>query len=79
MSFGVYNEKDKGFIGIRGGYTQEDRYLFTEYHWDTGEPFGTVDPKEALEKVQDGIGITERKNQALFEWLDQKWDEYDED
>ncbi len=39
LSFGVYDGKE-GFIGIRQKFG--DRYLFTEYHWDQGEPFGTV-------------------------------------
>ena len=55
LSYGVYNAKDKGFIGIRTKF--HDRYLFTELHWDCGEPYGTVKPKAVLEKVPDGIEI----------------------
>jgi hypothetical protein len=39
LSYGVWNGRD-GFIGIRLKF--HDRYLFTEYHYDTGAPFGTV-------------------------------------
>ena len=47
LALGVYNEPSKGFIGIREKFG--DEFLFTEYHWDTGEPFGTVQPREFLE------------------------------
>lgn len=39
LSIGVYDGSG-GFIGIREKFG--DRYLFTEYHWDQGPPFGTV-------------------------------------
>ena len=39
LRFGVFDGED-GFIGIRTKFS--DRYLFTEYHWDQGAPFGTV-------------------------------------
>ena len=48
LSFGVYSEKTKGFVGIREKFG--DEYLFTEYHYDTGPPFGTVFPEELLER-----------------------------
>jgi hypothetical protein len=44
---GVFRADVKGFIGIREKFG--DEYLFTEYHWDNGPPFGTVMPKEFLE------------------------------
>jgi len=79
LSIGVFNKYSNGFIGIRSKFN--DRYLFTEYHWDTGEPFGTVKPLEKLSKIPDGIiisedlGIDEVKNQyvnnkPLFEAID---------
>lgn len=48
FSFGVFNEDSKGFIGVRYKFGHE--YLFTEFHWDTGAPFGTVCPQECLEE-----------------------------
>jgi hypothetical protein len=36
---GVFDGKD-GFMGIRTKFGH--RYLFTEYHWEQGAPFGTV-------------------------------------
>lgn len=47
LDLGVFDAEARGFIGIREkfGYL----YLFTEYHWDIGPPFGTVHPIEFLE------------------------------
>lgn len=56
LSLGVFNSK-AGFIGIRDKWGS--KFLFTEYHWDTGPPFGTVCPKEKLEKLPDDIELTE--------------------
>ncbi len=39
LAVGVFNGTS-GFIGIRTKFG--NRYLATEYHWDTGAPFGTV-------------------------------------
>ncbi len=39
LTYGVFDGKD-GFIGIRLKFSS--RYLFTEYHWDQGPPYGTV-------------------------------------
>lgn len=39
LVLGVFDGKT-GFIGIREKFGHE--YLFTEFHWDTGPPFGTV-------------------------------------
>jgi hypothetical protein len=54
LTVGVYRADVRGFVGIRTKFGS--RYLFTEYHWDTGEPFGTVKPVEdAGESVPDGM------------------------
>jgi hypothetical protein len=39
LRVGVY-DGNEGFIGIRTKFG--DRFLFTEYHWEQGAPFGTV-------------------------------------
>ena len=41
LAIGVY-DGNEGFIGIREKFGP--RYLFTEYHWDQGPPFGTAIP-----------------------------------
>ena len=53
LSYGVYNEETKGFVGIRNKFG--NNYLFTEYHYDTGSPFGTVFPKKELIKIPDDL------------------------
>lgn len=45
-SFGIYSVTEKSFTLSR--FKFGDNFLFDEYHWDTGEPFGTVKPMEDL-------------------------------
>jgi hypothetical protein len=47
-----FNGPKKEFIGIRTKFGS--RYLFGEYHWDTGPPHGTVKPVAKLEQTPDG-------------------------
>lgn len=54
---GVFNQESKGFIGIREKFG--DEFLFTEYHWDTGAPFGTVKPQEELCQLPENIQVKE--------------------
>ena len=63
LAFGVF-QKD-GFIGIREKF--KSRYLFKEYHWDTGAPYGTVKPKE---EIQYCSLIINEDSKELFEFLD---------
>ena len=67
FSLGVYHLKDQGFIGIRQKFTMV--FLDTEFHWDTGVPYGTVKPIEFLEWCPIFVG---EKNNKLFEWLKEK-------
>lgn len=41
-SIGIYNTLNKSFTVSRIKFGSN--YLFDEYHWDTGAPFGTVKP-----------------------------------
>lgn len=47
--YGIWNEEHKSFIISRVKFV--DNYLFEEYHWDTGAPYGTARPLEELEKA----------------------------
>lgn len=67
LSFGVFRKETQGFIGIRMKFY--DRYLFEEYHWDTGSPFGTVKPKEKLGKCPLEVNVASAE---LFTWLDEQ-------
>ena len=58
LSVGVFVKDQEGFIGIRTKFGS--RFLFTEYHWDQGAPYGTVHPIRKLDvKVPDGVKIVE--------------------
>ena len=46
LRHGVYNAETKGFNGLRRKF--DNLFLFEEYHWDTGAPYGTVKPLEDL-------------------------------
>jgi hypothetical protein len=67
LSMGVYSPDDKGFIGIRTKFGS--RFLATEYHWDTGEPYGTAIPYEALEQIPDDIELSLSNDKKLREWM----------
>ncbi len=47
-------------------------YVFPEYHWDCGEPFGTAKPLEELEKVPDNIINAEEDIQLEYLMLWEK-------
>lgn len=65
LGFGVYNEENKGFTGIRKKFDFE--YLATEYHWDTGAPFGTVMPLFEIKPCP--IKRSKETEQELFDWI----------
>lgn len=54
LAVGVYDGKG-GFVGIRQKFM--DRFLFTEFHRDTGAPHGTVTPLEKIGKIPDGMRV----------------------
>ena len=55
FQLGVFNKDFDCFIGIREKFGNE--FLFPEYHWDTGEPFGTAQPYGPLEELPSDIEI----------------------
>lgn len=57
LGFGVFNKKQNGFVGVREKFGA--RYLATEYHYDTGAPFGTAQPLEELEEMPAGLEAVE--------------------
>ena len=57
---GVWDSGKSGFIGVRQKFS--DRYLFTEYHWDTSDSHGTA---QALELLDTAIP----EDLALVEYL----------
>jgi hypothetical protein len=65
LRIGVFCAKEKGFLGIRTKFN--DRYVFTEYHYDNGPPYGTVCPLEDL-------GLVLPDDVPLLETLPGSWD-----
>jgi len=55
LSFGVFRMTTRGFIGIRRKF--DSRYLFEEYHWDTGAPHGTANPLEDVGVLPDDLKL----------------------
>jgi hypothetical protein len=46
LRIGVYDFETGGFLGIREKFGS--RFVFAEYHWDNGQPYGTVKPLSLL-------------------------------
>jgi len=57
LGLGVFNKKTSGFVGIREKFGA--RYLATEYHYDTGAPYGTARPLEELEEAPADLEIVD--------------------
>lgn len=60
LKVGVWSPKSQGFIGVREKFGE--RYLFTEYHYDTGAPHGTASPMQLITMLPDGIEVKERED-----------------
>jgi len=59
--YGVFNQDTGGFTLARGKFN--NLFLFEEFHWDTGPPFGTV-------KLLGDLGEIDTKDRkALLEYL----------
>jgi hypothetical protein len=48
---GIFHKEERGFVISRFKFGHNS--LFVEYHWDTGEPYGTVQPFEKVEKAPE--------------------------
>jgi hypothetical protein len=58
LKIGVYNSRTGGFCGLRTKFGSV--YVFEEYHWDNGSPYGTVKPQELIpETLLEGIYVAE--------------------
>ena len=74
FTLGVYNKDEEGFLGIRRKFNF--RFIEIEFHWDTGEPYGTVKPLELLEKCPIDLDFdlhqySDTKDE-LFKWLEER-------
>lgn len=71
---GIWLPAEQGFLISRYKLSPTP-YLFVEYHWDTGEPLGTVKPLRPLEICPldlppETAYHDDRENAALCGWLD---------
>jgi hypothetical protein len=79
LSLGVFDQASKSFFGIREKF--DDIYLFNEYHWDNGPPFGTACPYEEVGLLPDNIEVKsnvdtfDQKTKRLVAFNKEKGDE----
>lgn len=64
LQVGVFVKERAGFIGIREKFGR--LYLFMEFHYATGAPYGTARPLKRLRAVPKGIPLCEH-----FETVDE--------
>ncbi|MFW6046329.1 MAG: hypothetical protein ACOCP4_00800 [Candidatus Woesearchaeota archaeon] len=64
--FGIYNEENKSFYGIR--YKFGRMFIDRELHWDLDEKFGTAKPIEIIRKCPIE-NIHECDHKWLREWI----------
>lgn len=57
-SVGLWDPNQKGFVIARTKFS--DVYLFVEYHWDNGPPYGTARPWKKLEAAREFKGKPEK-------------------
>lgn len=58
LALGVFDGRT-GFIGVRTKF--EARFLFREYHGETGPPHGTAWPLAALDQLPEAIALAEHE------------------
>jgi len=77
LKLGVSREKERGFVGIR--HKMHRRYLFTEFHWDIGPPYGTACPLEEIcecpvERLDEYFRLDSEPgvepNTERFDWIE---------
>jgi len=67
LRLGVFKAASGGFLGLRTKFGST--YVFEEFHWDNGEPYGTVLPQEELlEELPAGVS-NEEDCDGLRSWL----------
>ena len=66
-AFGIWEEKRKGFIISRVKFRAN--FPFTEYHHDTGAPFGTVLPLEEIEQSPFSVEELNENNYDLIYYI----------
>jgi hypothetical protein len=62
LRYGVWNPTVGGFIGIREKFYH--RYLFTEYHYELDEHYGTAHALELVGQLEPGIRLGEHEQEG---------------
>lgn len=68
---GIYNSSEEGSFTI-SRYKFQANYLFEEYHWDTGAPFGTAKP---IRELCEAPAFQDDKEKLT--WLNRMVEEYE--
>lgn len=58
LIYGVFDKTTDSFTGIREKFGNE--YLFAEYHWDQGPPYGTVTPTKDVGMLPKDVTTDEQ-------------------
>ena len=69
---GIWDKTEKAFL-ISRYKVGSNPFLFREYHWDTGEPYGTVKPLKLIEKSPFELteSVEENEKQRIMQYLDE--------
>lgn len=85
LRVGVFCKATNGFVGIRLKFGR--LFLFEEYHYDTGAPYGTVWPLEELFELpeeisnRENLGTIDRRTgrKIIFDdTLEKPWWKYED-
>jgi len=63
LRYGVFDKGTNGFTGIRRKY--DSVFLFEEFHWDTGAPYGTAYPLEELGDYSNAVDLNNLESVLL--------------
>jgi hypothetical protein len=64
---GIWIPEKQSFLISRWKFNEN--FLFEEYHWDTGEPYGTVKPLEDIENCPLVIPETTKTTDSAYEQM----------
>ena len=64
LRYGIFNKETKGFTGIRTKF--DSVFLFEEYHWDIGAPYGTAHPVEEIMELSSELPISDDQLQLVL-------------
>ena len=84
--YGIWSAEHQGFFYLRKKFTS--RFIDMEFHWETGEPYGTASPKLPIEFYKSMVGVQKwmakghctdkevKDRKDMFDYLDKKMEEF---